>query len=146
MSLAQLPPIYDQDADALRLVTGRFGFCSAQPTFFDDFFNTFLQQSSDIRGLFDETDTAEQKKSLREGVSWLLREAVAARGNASLWGETCSPIEAGDQFVVPPAYSDLWLRSLLRAVQKHDPLFDGSHERAWRSVLHRCLEARQGLA
>ena len=41
MSLAPLVPIFDRDADALRLVRGRFGFCSVQPTFFDDFYNTF---------------------------------------------------------------------------------------------------------
>jgi hypothetical protein len=141
MSLAPLLPIFDRDADALRLVTGRFGFCSAQPTFFDDFYNTFLQQSSDIRQLFENTDAAEQKESLRAGVSWLLREAIQS-ANAKSWSSNFSPAKAA-QFSVPPAYCDLWLSSLLRAVQKHDPLYDASHERAWRNVLRRCLESNQ---
>lgn len=141
MSLAPLLPIFDRDSDALRLVSGRFGFCSVQPTFFDDFYHTFLRQSSDIRRLFDQPDPSEQKQSLREGISWMLREAIDSAGAVSEWENASNPDQAGTRFVVPAAYSDLWLRSLLRAVQKHDPLFDANHERAWRSVLLRRLEA-----
>ncbi len=145
MSLAQLLPIFDRDADALRLVSGRFGFCSVQPTFFDDFYHIFLRQSSDIRQLFDEPNPSEQKRLLREGISWMLREAIDSAGVASHGENASSPAQAGARFVVPAAYSDLWLRSLLRAVQKHDPLFDASHERAWRSVLLERLDARREL-
>ena len=101
-----------------------------------------MRQSAEIRELFEHPDPSEQKQSLRAGVASLLREAVGPAATTAGWESASSPAEAGGRFVVPPAYSDLWLGSLLRAVQKNDPLYDASHERAWRSVLLRRLEAR----
>ena len=44
-------------------------------------------------------------------------------------------------FNIRPSLYPLWLESVMKTIQKHDPQFDDTHNRAWRTVLQQGIDA-----
>ena len=116
------------------LVMQSYGRCCASPTFFDDFYRTFLDSSPQIRAKFADTDMPAQKLLLRQGI---LNLVMHARGmpDTKLRALGCS--HARGALDIRPELYDLWLQALLQSIGEHDGQCDANTRLAWHEVLNK---------
>ena len=116
------------------LVMQSYGRCCASPTFFDDFYRSFLDSSPQIRAKFAETDMPAQKLLLRQGI---LNLVMHARGmpDTKLRALGCS--HARGALDIRPELYDLWLQALLQSIGEHDGQCDANTRLAWHEVLNK---------
>jgi hemoglobin-like flavoprotein len=124
------------DPQELQLFRESVTRCVADETFLQDFYDTFLGSSDEIRAKFKGTDLQAQKRALadslfslavalqgaRTSMSWKALERVARRHGRN------------DQDIRPELY-DVWRETLVDAAARHDPQYSPRVEAAWRSAL-----------
>ncbi|AMR65824.1 MULTISPECIES: globin [Pseudomonadaceae] len=116
------------------LVMQSYGRCCASPTFFDDFYRSFLDSSPQIRAKFAETDMPAQKLLLRQGI---LNLVMYARGMSDSKLRALGESHSRGRLDIRPELYDLWLDALLLTVSGHDKQFNESIRNAWREVLNK---------
>jgi hemoglobin-like flavoprotein len=115
----------------LALFLGSFERCVQDERFIRVFYDIFLDSSEEIRALFAQTDFALQRRSLR--ASLYVMVAASARGQAEL--STLSELaERHRALRIKPHHYELWMQSLLSAVEQCSEHFDTEVARVWREA------------
>jgi hemoglobin-like flavoprotein len=129
----------EMSADDLGAVKSSFGRCCLSDGFIDDFYELFFHNAPWVRERFAMTDMAQQKKLLRQGLTWLM---MYAQGGDFAKSQVARLARSHSRsgHAIPPSYYEAWQETLLLAVEKHDPLFDESVDEKWRRVLRPGLE------
>lgn len=102
-------------------------------TFFDAFYEHFINASPIVAAHFRNTDMAQQKKMLEKSFYSLF--IFYATNNANDYLEKIAARHSKSQANIAPELFDLWLECLIKTVAEYDPLFDENTELSWRVVL-----------
>ncbi|MDH3746453.1 MAG: globin, partial [Acidobacteriota bacterium] len=103
--------------------------------FLDLFYRLFLESSPKVREKFADTDFERQKTALR--ASFILMRLVAADNGVGAdkhLKELAVRHSSADLNIGAELY-DLWLDSLISAVESYDPEFDDEIGEAWEKVM-----------
>lgn len=111
-----------------------YGRCCASQSFFDTFYQHFLDSSPAIREKFAKTDMGAQKHLLRAGI---LNLVLYARGMSDTKLRALGQSHSREGFDIRPELYDLWLDSLMLAVREHDSAATSEDLSAWREVLNK---------
>jgi len=115
----------------LALFLDSFESCIQDDRFIRVFYDTFLASSEEVRALFAQTDFALQRRALR--ASLYVMVAASARRQAEL--STLSELaERHRALRIKPHHYELWLQSLLAAVEQCTKHFDTEVARVWRDA------------
>lgn len=114
-----------------------YGRCCASPSFFDDFYKTFLNSSPAIREKFVKTDMAAQKHLLRAGI---LNLVLFARGMPETKLRALGESHSRTGFNIRPELYDIWLDSLLQTIRQHDPELEPADLLAWQETLGKGID------
>ena len=109
--------------------------CNACPAFLDRFYAIFLASSPKVREKFAHTDFVRQKAALQASFGAMLAasrdEPAGPRQDLNDLAERHS----SRQLNIGAELYDLWLDSLVAAVQECDPQYDGPVRDAWEEVM-----------
>lgn len=108
-----------------------YGRC-CNDAFFEDFYQTLMGKSEEIRAMFANTDMAEQRRLVRAGLMWLIMYAQGSEGSKI---EHLARTHNRHHMNVHPNYYAYWVDSLMETVAQYDPQFDSTLEKAWRETL-----------
>jgi len=114
-----------------------YGRCCASPSFFDDFYVTFLASSPAIREKFARTDMTAQKQLLRAGI---LNLVLFARGMPDTKLRALGQSHSRTQLDIHPELYDLWIAALLKTIGQHDDELQQADLQAWRVVLNKGID------
>ncbi|AQZ96088.1 globin [Halopseudomonas phragmitis] len=119
------------------VVMQSYGRCCASTSFFDDFYQTFLASSAEIRDKFQNTDMPAQKQLLRQGI---LNLVLYARGLPPTKLKALAESHSRHRLNIEPHLYELWLDALLKTIDAHDRDSDRTVLRAWEQVLSKGIE------
>jgi len=102
-------------------------------SFFDAFYDRFIQSSDEVAQYFKHTDMQKQKEVLEKSFYSLL--IFYATNNANDYLEEIAIQHSKSALDVNPGLYDLWLESLIETVKEYDDLFTPETELSWRLVL-----------
>lgn len=102
-------------------------------SFFERFYDEFLNSSPSIAGKFSGTDMAQQQAHLRASVKHVIDFATSGKPDIRMRQLARSHSKAGND--ISHELYDLWLDSLVAALAEFDPEFDTRLELAWRSIM-----------
>ena len=105
--------------------------CGGNPAFLERFYAIFLNSSEKVRQKFVHTDFTRQKLALRMSLN-VMRHA--AEGGPEELAALAERHSSRDLDIGAELY-DLWLDSLLKAVEECDPLFTPRVAAAWEVVM-----------
>lgn len=123
------------------LVFQSYGRCCNKEEFFIDFYDFFMSSSAVIKERFLHTDMPAQRHLLRNGILQLI---LHARGMPDRKLKALGESHDRSHYNIKPEWYSLWLDSLMKAVQKHDPQFTQELEDAWRDVITPGIEVIRG--
>ena len=107
--------------------------CNANPAFLDRFYAIFLASSPKVREKFAQTDFARQKAALQASFTAMLSAARDQTAGAKL--NDLAERHSSRQLNIGAELYDLWLDSLLAAVNECDPHYDAQVRDAWERVM-----------
>ena len=122
------------------IVMQSYGRCCASATFFDDFYQHFLQSSPEVRAKFTNTDMPAQKLLLRQGI---LNLVLFSRGLPPTKLQALAKSHSRDKLDIQPHLYTYWIDALIRTVEQHDKQANAETARAWREVLNKGVEVIQ---
>ena len=122
------------------IVMQSYGRCCASATFFDDFYQRFLQSSPEVRAKFTNTDMPAQKLLLRQGI---LNLVLFSRGLPPTKLQALARSHSRDKLDIQPHLYTYWIDALIRTVEQHDKQANAETARAWREVLNKGVEVIQ---
>ena len=100
--------------------------------FFDTFYQNFLATSTEVTEKFKNTDFKRQKMMLKKSFMHVLD--FYSTGKANTYMNQITHVHSQAAQDIRPELYDLWLNSLVAAVQTCDPYFDQKVELAWRMI------------
>jgi hemoglobin-like flavoprotein len=107
----------------------------ARADFLDRFYDEFLASSPRVREKFARTDLDRQKAALRASLP-LMHLAAQQEGTVPpVFLESLARRHGASQLAVGAEFYDLWLDSLLKAVQASDPRWSPELGAAWERVM-----------
>jgi len=113
--------------------------CIQSQSFLDDFYNSFMGSSQEVRQMFVNTDLEKQKSLLKDGITYLIMyDADNIIGKIAL--KNIGEIHNRNQKNIEYKFYPIWTKCLLQTVAKHDPKFDDDIKLAWDSVLIRGID------
>ncbi|WP_022963926.1 globin [Halopseudomonas pelagia] len=119
------------------IVMQSYGRCCASASFFDDFYQRFLDSSEEVREKFVNTNMPAQKQLLRQGI---LNLVLYSRGLPPTKLKALAESHSRGKLDVQPHLYELWLESLLLTIEQHDSSFDTSIKHAWAEVLRKGID------
>jgi hemoglobin-like flavoprotein len=127
--------------DAINHVNLSYGRCSMSPGFFDSFYDIFLKSSPDVAPMFANTDFSKQKVLIKSGISFVImyakdQQGAFAKAKLDFIGEVHDHVHRNVKANMYP----LWIDSLLKAVQKHDPEYTPQLDKEWREVIKPAID------
>lgn len=108
--------------------------CTTDPGFLSRFLSLFLTSSPEVKQRFSDTDLDVQKRMLKASL-YLMVMALEGKPEGMAHLERIARLHSREGLDVRPEFYELWLNSLLRAVEEHDPLFTKSLTGLWRRML-----------
>jgi hemoglobin-like flavoprotein len=115
----------------LALFLDSFESCMRNDRFIRVFYDIFLRSSEEIRALFAQTDFGLQRRALR--ASLYVMVGASARNQAEL--STLSELAHRHRTLrIKPDHYDIWMQSLLSAVEQCTERFDAEVARVWREA------------
>jgi hemoglobin-like flavoprotein len=127
----------------LALFLDSFESCIQDDRFIRVFYDKFLASSEEIPPLFAKTDFALQRRSLR--ASLYVMVAASARNQAEL--STLSDLAQRHRTLrIKPHHYELWMQSLLSAVEQCTKRFNSEVERVWREAFRPGIEYMKASA
>ena len=118
------------EADLARFLDS-FESCIQDDRFLRIFYDNFLASSAEVRALFAKTDFGLQRRALR--ASLYVMVAASARHQAEL-GTLSELAERHRALRIKPHHYELWMQSLLAAVEQCAKHFDPEVARVWREA------------
>jgi hemoglobin-like flavoprotein len=110
--------------------------CLAVPAFMDNFYQSFVSSSKEVREKFRNTDLKRQALMLSDSL-YVLALAVQGQMDSPARGALPRLAERHsrrDLDIGSPLY-DHWLACLIDTARRHDPQFTPEIEAAWRATL-----------
>ncbi len=127
----------------LALFLDSFEKCLQDDRFIRVFYDIFLSSSEEVRALFAQTDFALQRRALR--ASLYVMVAASARGKAEL--STLSDLaERHRALHIKPQHYDLWMQSLISAVEQCTGHRDPEVARVWREAFRSGIDYMKAKA
>lgn len=127
----------------LALFLDSFERCIQDERFIRVFYDKFLDSSEEVRALFAKTDFALQRRSLR--ASLYVMVAASARHQADL--STLSELaERHRTLHIKPHHYDLWMQSLLSAVEQCTGRSDPEVARVWSEAFRSGIDYMKACA
>ena len=115
----------------LGLFLDSFERCIKNERFIPAFYEFFLGSSEEIRGFFNGTDFSRQRRVLKVS----LYEMIAASARRSVDMTELSPLtERHRNLKIQPHHYEIWMQSLIQAVEECDRYFTPEIERVWREA------------
>jgi hemoglobin-like flavoprotein len=123
------------DAQALKVVNNSLDRCLTSPAFLDRFYEIFLASSPKVREKFARTNFTRQKRALQASLYAVLSflESGAAEPDAYL--REVADVHGHAHLGIGAELYDLWLDSLLAAVQEFDPQVSPEVLAAWEAAM-----------
>ena len=109
--------------------------CRQHGRFFDQFLELFLASSEEVRAKFHSADLSRQRRMLQNSFYMLVEYLALGSPESEEYLERIAAEHGKQGRDIPPHLYDLWLESLLRAVQKCDNDYSSEVEAAWRYVM-----------
>ena len=113
------------------VVQTSFDRCLATGDFFQTFYDIFLATSPEITSKFAQTDFNKQKNLIKASVAMMIRLGTG-NANARRILEKVGNTHSRQALDIRPELYDLWLDSLCKAIQRHDPDYSAELEALWR--------------
>jgi hemoglobin-like flavoprotein len=115
--------------------------CLAAPGFLENFYESFVASSEEVREKFRHTDLKRQARMLEDSL-YVLAVAVQGEENSPARGDLprVAARHSRHDLDIRPGLYDLWLECLLEAVRRHDPQITPEIEGAWRTTLGSGIE------
>lgn len=102
------------------------------PMFLDIFYDRFLGTAPELGKMFGESGLARAKRMLRDSLYWAM---LACDGNNDSVKHLTELGKYHTNHSVTPDHYDLWLDSLLSAIEECDPSYNIDVDKAWRAVM-----------
>ncbi|MFC4260936.1 globin [Marinobacter lacisalsi] len=118
-----------------------YGRCCRDEQFFINFYTFFMDSSEQIRERFANTDMAAQRHLLRNGIMQLI---LTARGMSDRKLRALGESHDRHHYNIDPAWYELWLTALMKAVRHHDPEYSPALEEEWHEVLRPGIDLIRG--
>lgn len=109
--------------------------CLRTERLFHRFLELFLASSAEVRQKFRDTDFNRQRRMLQNSFYMLMEYVGLSSPESQAYLERIALEHGKDHRDIPPHLYDLWLESLLRAVQECDPRYSPEVEAAWRYMM-----------
>jgi hemoglobin-like flavoprotein len=113
--------------------------CARDPRFLERFYELFLASSAEVRYKFRGTDFPKQRRILKGSLYMMLQAAEDEPEGQAHLERIAARHSKRDLDILPHLYN-LWLDTLVQAVQEYDPKCTAETERVWRQVME------QGIA
>jgi hemoglobin-like flavoprotein len=123
------------DTASLQIFGASLDRCSAHPDFLDLFYEVFLASSPKVREKFANTNLLKQKAALQASFTLLLETAQREGEAPPVHLENLARRHGASELAVGAELYDLWLDSLLVAVQASDPAWTPEVAAAWERVM-----------
>ncbi len=117
-----------------------YGRCCMVPSFFDDFYQTFLASHPDLPPMFANTDFSKQKSLLKAGINFAIMFGQDQSAFAKNKLEQVGDIHSKERFNIKPSLYPFWVDSLIATIKKHDKKFSNEVENAWRQALQPAID------
>lgn len=118
--------------------------CFVIDEFFDDFYDSFLASSEEVRAMFKETDFDRQKKILAMSLNYLVMYACHPDFDlAKEEVERLAAVHDHNHMNVKPHLYNLWVYHLLKTIEKHDPQCDAQLLQEWQECLEPAIHKMQ---
>lgn len=128
-------PSATRHPENVAVAAASYGRCVLSPSYFDEFYGSFLAKSAEFATMFRHTDMNKQKLLLREGISLMLSIAKDPGGFARDRLEHLGDSHSRAKLNIRPELYSLWVSSLLETVRKHDPMYSAAVESSWQESL-----------
>jgi len=125
----RLAPVFDKS----------FERCLAKTSFFDSFYQRFINSSDDAKAMFANTDMENQKKMLQNSL-YMMVAAPSGVKKATAHIEHIAKSHSRKGYSVKPELYDLWLSCLLETVEEYDDEHEPVVESAWKQTLEHGIE------
>lgn len=109
--------------------------CNTHPAFLDRFYDKFLTSSPKVREKFTHTDFVRQQRALRASLHLMPLAAEDPENGPARYLRDLALHHSQTQLNIGAELYDLWLDSLLEAVQECDPEFTPEVAAAWEEVM-----------
>lgn len=119
--------------EEISIVKKSYGRACLNPQFFDRFYDIFLKSSPKIEPKFAKTDFEKQKQLLRTGVAMLLSH-VEGKSVGTVTLNRLGKSHSKKNLDIHPNLYQLWIDSLVKAIQECDPKCTPELERGWQKV------------
>ena len=123
------------DDATLRTFEASLERCSVNPLFLNRFYEFFIESSPKVQEKFAHTDFTKQKATLHASFSLMLRAARQEGEGPPDFLDGLAVRHGASQLAVGAEFYDLWLDSLLAAVQACDPEWSPEVTAAWERVM-----------
>ena len=110
---------------------------SAEGTFFDDFYNSFIASGEDVASFFSNTDMERQKRKMKSSLH-MMTMLIDETPGADMYMEHLARVH--HRYEIPASMYQVWLDALIDTVRKNDPEFSGELEQVWRRVIGKGIE------
>ena len=127
------------DAEDIEVFNDSLERCTSHPEFLGRFYEFFLASSPEVAEKFKNTNFARQKRALKASL-YLLIFASEGKPEGTAHLDRMAETHGPGNMNIPPQMYDLWLESLLKAVQEFDIAFNPRVEKAWRNMLSSGIE------
>jgi hemoglobin-like flavoprotein len=125
------------DARKLQIFDDSLRRCTANPGFVDRFYELFLASSPKVREKFANTDFVRQRRALEASLHTLLLAATDGESGFDKHLRNLAATHSASNLNVGSELYDLWLDSLLQAVEDFDPDSNQDVIDAWEKVMGR---------
>jgi hemoglobin-like flavoprotein len=123
------------DPQILKTYEDSLARCSADPRFFERFYEIFLAASPKIAEKFAHTDFEKQRKALAASLHQMQLAVTDGQGGPEQHLAHLAERHSSRDLGIGSEYYDYWLDSLLQAVRESDPKFDDEVLGAWDRVM-----------
>lgn len=123
------------DKQALQVFEDSLARCTADRSFFEQFYDTFLTSSPKVQEKFVDTDFTRQRRALRASFHVMLLAAEDEEKGPERYLKELARLHSREELDIGAEYYDLWIDSLLSTIRRVDPEFDAGVEKAWERVM-----------
>lgn len=119
--------------NSTEIFTDSYARCTSNPGFLDKFYELFIASSDEVKKKFKDTDMDDQKLMLQASLSYIV---LASRDPSALrYLDNVAESHSSRQYNIPSHLYDLWLKSMIQAVQLFDPEFNSEIKKAWEQIM-----------
>ena len=122
-------------------VNASYGRCLSSKNFLDDFYQNLFSSSPEVSKKFKNTNMDVQKRMVKESITTLMIYAKNKQSTfANMRIEQIGIMHSKKNYDIQTQHYNLWIESLIKTIQKHDPECDQALADMWVSVLKTGIE------